>query len=115
MTQGDPLSPTIFNMVVDAVVRNCVTLVIAGTKERGERVHEGRNQAALFYADYGVVASSEPRWIQGAFNTPACLFGRVVLQTNVGNTVGMVCRPCLASLNQLETEFGRRITCEGAT
>ena len=25
VTQGDPLSPTIFNVVVDAVVRHCVT------------------------------------------------------------------------------------------
>ena len=30
VSQGDPLSPTIFIVVVDAVVRNWVTLVIAG-------------------------------------------------------------------------------------
>ena len=34
--QGDPLSPTIFNVVVDAVVRNWVTVVIAGGEEQGE-------------------------------------------------------------------------------
>ena len=28
MTQGDPLSLTIFNLVVDAVVRQCVTLAV---------------------------------------------------------------------------------------
>ena len=37
VTQGDPLSPTIFNVVVDAVVRHWVTGVIAGAEERGER------------------------------------------------------------------------------
>ena len=36
VTQGDPLSPTIFNVVVDVVVRHSVTVVIAGTEERGE-------------------------------------------------------------------------------
>ena len=41
VTQGDPLSPTIFNMVVDAVVHNWVTVVIAGAGERGERGQEG--------------------------------------------------------------------------
>ena len=28
VTQGDPLSPTIFNLVVDAVVRHWVTLSV---------------------------------------------------------------------------------------
>ena len=37
VTQGDPLSPTIFNVVVDAVVRNWVTVVIVGAEDRGER------------------------------------------------------------------------------
>ena len=48
VTQGDPLSFTIFNVVVDAVVRNWVMLVIAGAEERGERGKDERHQAALF-------------------------------------------------------------------
>ena len=36
MTQGDPLSPTIFNMVVDAVVRHWVTMVLDEGEKRGE-------------------------------------------------------------------------------
>ena len=79
LTQGDPLSPTIFNVVVDVVVRNWVTVVIAGAEEQGERGQEGRHQAALFYADDGMVASSDPRWLQGVFNTLVSLFNRVVL------------------------------------
>ena len=60
VTQGDPLSPTIFNVVVDEVVRNWVTVVIAGAEERGELGKEGRHQTALFYTDDGTVASSDP-------------------------------------------------------
>ena len=37
MTQGDPLPPTIFNVVVDAVVRHWVTGFISGAEEQGER------------------------------------------------------------------------------
>ena len=37
VVQGDLLYPTIFNVVVDAVVRNWVTVVIVGEEERGER------------------------------------------------------------------------------
>ena len=55
--QGDPLSPTIFNVVVDAVVRHWVKGVIVDAEEQGEQGKEGRHQAALFYADDGMVAS----------------------------------------------------------
>ena len=37
LTQGDPLSSTIFNVVVDAVVRHWLTGFIADAEERGER------------------------------------------------------------------------------
>ena len=61
VTQGDLLSPTIFNVVVDAVVRHRVTLAVTEAETRRERGREGRHQAALFYADDGMVASSDPR------------------------------------------------------
>ena len=35
VTQGDPLSPTIFNVVVDAVVRHWVTLAVKEAETRG--------------------------------------------------------------------------------
>ena len=60
VTQGDPLSPTIFNVVVYAVVRHWVTGVIADAEERGYLGKEGIHQAALFYADDGMVASFDP-------------------------------------------------------
>ena len=37
VTQGDLLSPTIFNVVVDAVVRHCVTMALAEAEKKGER------------------------------------------------------------------------------
>ena len=93
VTQGDPLSPTIFNLVVDVLVRHWVTGVIADAEERGELGNMGRHQVALLYADDGMVASYYPHWLQGDFNTLVGLFGRVGLQKNVRKTVGMVCHP----------------------
>ena len=84
MTQGDPLPPTIFNVVVDAVVRHWLTGVIAGAEDQGECGKEGGHQAALFYADDAMVASSGPLWLQGAFNNLVGLFDRVGLRTNIG-------------------------------
>ena len=48
VTQGNPLSPTIFNVVLGAVVRHWVTLAVTESETRGERGREGRHQAALF-------------------------------------------------------------------
>ena len=39
--QGDPLSPTIFNVVVDAVVRHWIDGLVAETAEKGETGREG--------------------------------------------------------------------------
>ena len=94
VTQGDPLSPTIFNVVVDAVVLHWVTLEVEEADKRRERGKEGRHQAALFYADDGMVASSDPCWLHWAFNALVGLFEYVGLLTNVGNTVSITCGPC---------------------
>ena len=90
VTQVDPLSPTIFNVVLDVLVRHWVELVVEDVDERGKSGKEGRHQDSLFYADNGMVASLDPRWIQGAFSTLVGLFDRVGMQTNFGKTVDMV-------------------------
>ena len=41
--QGDPLSPTIFNVVANAVVCHWVTLTVEEAEKRGERGKEGRH------------------------------------------------------------------------
>ena len=104
-----------FNVVVDAVVRHWVTVILEDADEQGERGQEVRHQAALFYADNGMVASLDSRWLQGEFNTLAGLFDRVGMQTNFGKTVSMFCHPCQAVVNQLEVAYGIRITGEGPT
>ena len=100
VTQGDLLSPTIFNVVVDAVVRHWVTMALEEAEKRGERGNEGSHQDALFYADDGMVASSDPRWLQWAFYALVSLFKRVGLRKNVRKMVSMVCRPCRSDLSE---------------
>ena len=43
VTQGDPLSPTIFNVVVGAVVSHWFVLAVEEAETRGEREEEGRH------------------------------------------------------------------------
>ena len=40
-------------------------------------------QAAFFYVDYEIVASTDPVWLQTAFDTLTGIFDRVGLLTNV--------------------------------
>ena len=61
-----------------------------------------------------MVASSDPAWLQGAFNALVGLFGRVGLRKNVGKTVSMVCYPCQATAgNRIQEAYGKRLTGEG--
>ena len=70
-------------MVLDVVVCHWVTGVIADAEDRDELGKKGRHQAALFCANGGMVASSDPRWLHGAFNILVDLFNRVGMQKNV--------------------------------
>ena len=51
----------------------------------------------FFYVDNRMVASTNPGWIQIAFDTLNGIFNRVGLQKNAQKTVWMVCQPCQAS------------------
>ena len=113
MAQEDPLSPTIFNVVVDAVVRHWVAVMVEGAEEWVECVQEGRHQNALLYAEDGMVASPDPPWLQGAFSNLVGLFDRVGLRTIVGKKVRMVYRLFKAAGTQSEVAHGRQMTREG--
>ena len=113
--QGDPLSPTIFNVVVDAVVRHWVTIVVTEAENRRERGREGRHQAALFYADDGMLVLSDPQCLQWAFTQLVGMFDRVGLNTNTRKTVSMTCRPCNTTGNRSKEAYGRLMTGEGPT
>ena len=111
---GRPAVPTIFNVVVNAVFRHWVNGIVEKAEARGETGREGRHQAALFYANDGMVVSSDPAWLQGTFTALVGLFDKVGLRKNVGKTVIMVCHPCqVGAGNRTEEAYWRRITVEG--
>ena len=72
------------------MVRHWATMALDEAERRGERGKEVRHQATLYYADDGMVASSNPCWLQWAFNALVSVFEQVGLQTKVGKTVSMV-------------------------
>ena len=99
LTQGDIISPTLFNVVCDAIIR--YWLFITTSDEDGDNVSNAMTglsvrvvlQNALFYADDGEISSRNPEWLQQAIDCLVALFERVGLKTNVGKTEMMVCQP----------------------
>ena len=64
VTQGDPISPTIFNVGVHEVVRHWVTVMVESAEERNGRRQEVRHQNSLFYVYDDMVASLDLCWQQ---------------------------------------------------
>ena len=94
VTQGCPLSPTISNVVVDAVLLYWVTVVVsmeeavdpgaAGTKSFSQYV---QRLAAYFYADNGILVLAWATQLQWRFHTLMELFYHMGLRVNVAKTV----------------------------
>ena len=69
-----------------------------------------------FYADDGMVVSSDRAWLQGAFSALVAIFDRVGLRTNVNKTFSMACHPCQAGSGNLTTAgYSRKLTGAGNT
>ena len=61
--------------------------------------------AENFCADDGLLAYTRTGWLQGMFDFLMRLFDQVVLRTNIGKTVGMVCKPFCAVVHHLEEAY----------
>ena len=93
VTQGDPLSPTLFNVVVDAVTCHWVTVV-----EATEADPEGLGLliwylAEYFYSNDVLIASTQPERLQRFFGFLTGFFVQVSLSTNTCKTVSMAFQP----------------------
>ena len=95
VAQGYPASTMIFNIVVDAVVREVLAEVF-GTQD----AHHGLVWAAgelnlVFYADYGQIEGQDHVWVQDALAVTVAMSRRVGLKNNLEDTKSMVCTPGL--------------------
>ena len=70
-------------------------------------------KAALFYADKGMVDSTDLGWLQSAFDLLTGLFDRVGILTNIQKTTGMVCNPCRKSGVRADGAYAWRMAGEG--
>jgi Reverse transcriptase (RNA-dependent DNA polymerase) len=81
--QGDIMSPTVFNIVVDAVVNYCEAIF--------KSLHQNKElPKVLFYADDGVITGSDPILVQNMLDIYTNAFLRVGLKMNVAKTKSMI-------------------------
>ena len=90
VTQGGPLSPAIFNLMVDAIVRKWVRVL---QEVHGMGLEDVRRLMTCFYADDGLIVTRNPEDLQIAFDVLTGLFDRVGLRTNTTKTEAMVFLP----------------------
>ena len=89
ITQGNPLSPTIFNVVLDTVIRYWVAVVVPikdVTEELGLSIQD---LARYFYANNVPIASTQLERLQRAFDVLSGLSDWFCLRTNARKTVSM--------------------------
>ena len=95
-TQGGVVSPTLFNVLVDAVVRKWWVdvmndMTIASTGLQGD---DAGRLASLFYADDNAIGSKDHEWLQNAIQYLCNLFRDCTgLKPNTEKTETMSCHP----------------------
>ena len=65
---------------------------------------------SFFYADNGMVESTDPEWLHTTFYTLTGIFYRVGLRKSVRKTVGMVCQPFCAARVRADEAYTWRMT-----
>jgi hypothetical protein len=110
ITQGGPLSAKLFNIIVDAVVREWHRIVHTNmdVADEGELDNMMVALFVVFYVDNAYVAAQDPVFLQCALNVLVDTFARVGLDTNITKTQAMICTPGKIRV-QLPSESYRRM------
>jgi retron-type reverse transcriptase len=102
--QGDIMSPTLFNIMIDAVIRNY---------EARARIND--KTTIQFYADNGFIGSVDYTVAQYTLNVLGQSFQSFGLNINVDKTKSMTMVGCWAIHRMLDNAYSRMITRQGLT
>ena len=83
MTQGDPASPIIFNLVVDMVLQAVLEEVCSPQEAQHGMGWEAGENNLVFYADDGRIVGRDHEWVQDALTVTVAMFRRMGLETNL--------------------------------
>jgi hypothetical protein len=106
--QGDIVSPIIFNIVADAIIRDWEVQMVKNSVGRRETVSQ-------FYADDGVLCGEDPKEVQRSLDLFTDGFARVGLKMNVAKTEAMIMKGGKIYTHQSDEAYKRRIEGTGPT
>ena len=104
---GIPLSPTLFNVVVDTIICHWLTMVAATEAGIELLVLLIWYLVEYFSANDGIIASTQSERLQRSFDVLAGLFGHVGLRTIMRNMVSVDCQPCHTPGRMLVVAYDR--------
>jgi hypothetical protein len=94
VTQGGPLSARLFNIMVDAVIREWIQqLQVDGDYKKREFAEYMATFFAIFYVDDAYLASWDAEFLQYVLTHLVHLFERIGLRMNMTKTQTMICTP----------------------
>ena len=110
ITQGGPLLAKLFNIIVNAMVREGHRIVCANLDmaDEGELDHTMAALFTIFYVDDAYVAAQDPVFLQSMLDVLVDTFACVGLMTNIAKTQAMICTPRKICI-QLSSESYRRM------
>jgi len=104
--QGDIVSPIIFNIIADAVIRDWEVRMGDGREMR-------RETKAQFYADDGLLSGEDPTEVQRGLDILTDLFARVGLKMNATKTEAMIMTGGKVTHRISDEAYVRRLTGTG--
>ncbi len=94
VTQGGPLSAKLFNVMVDAVVREWVQILWNKSGLEGQELDKMMDALfAIFYVDDAYIAARDPVFLQQALDGLGSNFEHVGLKINISKTKSMIYTP----------------------
>ncbi len=94
VTQGDPPSTKLFNILVDTIIGEWIQQLWEGGDHKEEELVEFMvTFFAIFYIDDAYLASRDAGFLQHVLTLLVHLFERVGFQTNMSKMQTMICTP----------------------
>ena len=93
MTQDNPISPMIFNIVLDEFVKMLLEVVCSPQEAQHSMGSVAGERNLVFYADDRTIVWREHEWVLNALVVTVDILFRMGLESNLKKTMAMVCTP----------------------
>jgi hypothetical protein len=114
ITQGGPLSSLMFNVCVDAVVREWLRQCLGDNAALMGIVEAVHDHVVTFFVNDVLVTARCPEWLQSSFTILIDLFECIGLKMNAAKTKVMTCLPRKIRVAKMEEEYAAQQTGDAA-